>query len=156
MQSEAQAILERGENVGKVVFTGVRMSKKVKTTLLTLLAMLLWGSIFPCIKVGYKVFKISSAAENSLALPGIRFLVCDIIITVISRAMGQKADKNTKKQHNSDTVDGDFLRLFYVCFYICRTGCYGQFKNGDAQTAQGYCCIYMPCVLFVKRWRLFG
>lgn len=71
------------------------MSKKVKTTLLTLLVMLLWGSIFPCIKAGYKVFKISSAAEI-LFFAGIRFLVCGTIITVISRAMGQKADKNTK------------------------------------------------------------
>ena len=46
-------------------------------------------------KVGYKVFKISSAAEI-LLFAGIRFLVCGTIITVISRAMGQKSDKNTK------------------------------------------------------------
>lgn len=42
-----------------------------------------------------KVFKISSAAKI-LLFAGIRFLVCGTIITVISRAMGQKADKNTK------------------------------------------------------------
>lgn len=63
-------------------------------------------------KVGYKVFKISSAAEI-LLFAGIRFLVCGTIITVISRAMGQKADKNTKKQHNSDTIDGIFCGCAY-------------------------------------------
>ena len=91
------------------------MSKKVKTTLLTLLAMLLWGSIFPCIKVGYKVFKISSAAEI-LLFAGIRFLVCGMIITVISRAMGQKADKNTKNSIIPILLTGLFAVVLHYAF----------------------------------------
>ena len=57
------------------------MKKSTQTFLLALLVMLLWGSLFPCVKLAYKNFTIdSSNPANLLLFAGVRFLICGAII----------------------------------------------------------------------------
>ena len=53
-----------------------------KVVLKATLVMLLWGSLFPCIKLGYRYLAIDSGHIPSLLLfAGVRFLLCGLILT---------------------------------------------------------------------------
>ena len=61
-----------------------------KTILKSILIMLLWGSLFPVIKLGYKVFSIdSSYIPNLLLFAGIRFLLCGAVLLLFCAAKGK-------------------------------------------------------------------
>lgn len=54
-----------------------------KNILLAILVMVLWGSIFPMIKVGYRTFGIETGyIPNVLLFAGVRFVVCGAVITL--------------------------------------------------------------------------
>ena len=62
-----------------------------------MLTMLLWGSLFPVIKLGFAVYKVSSIADI-LLFAGIRFVICGAVICAIA-ALNEKKEayKNTGK-----------------------------------------------------------
>ena len=62
------------------------MNKKIiKTVLLSLIVMALWGSLFPFIKIGYSAFSIDSTNIPSILMfAGTRFIVCGIIISLVT------------------------------------------------------------------------
>lgn len=53
----------------------------VMPILITLLVMLLWGSLFPMVKIGYETYDIVSIADIML-FAGVRFTICGIAITI--------------------------------------------------------------------------
>ncbi len=48
-----------------------------------MLVMVLWGLLFPTVKLGYKVFGIQTIGDT-LAFAGMRFIVCGILITAFT------------------------------------------------------------------------
>ena len=54
------------------------MSKK-RTLWLALLTMLLWGSLFPMVKLGFKAYEVEGTADI-LLFAGIRFVICGAVI----------------------------------------------------------------------------
>ena len=67
-------------------------NKKIITLLLSLLVMARWGSLFPCIKLGYKAFSIDGASIPSILMfAGTRFFVCGIVISIIAFIRHKKA-----------------------------------------------------------------
>lgn len=58
-----------------------------KTSVVCLLAMLccfLWGSAFPCVKIGYQMFHIGSAdSASQLLFAGVRFTLAGILVLLI-------------------------------------------------------------------------
>lgn len=53
----------------------------IKTILLSLLVMALWGSLYPFIKISYSAFKIDTTDIPSIMLfAGIRFVICGLIL----------------------------------------------------------------------------
>ena len=73
-------------------------SKKSITFLLSILVMALWGSLFPCIKLGYKAFEIDSTSIPSILMfAGTRFLVCGVVISIIAfiKQKNAKTEKMT-------------------------------------------------------------
>ncbi|MBR2376197.1 MAG: EamA family transporter [Clostridia bacterium] len=70
-------------------------NKSIKTILLSLIVMALWGSLFPFIKIGYNAFGIdSSNIPSILMFAGTRFIVCGIIIFLIT-LLKNKLSKGT-------------------------------------------------------------
>ena len=66
-------------------------NNSIKTILLPLLVMALWGSLFPFIKIGYSAFQIDTTDIPSIMLfAGIRFLICGIILTVACSVKDKK------------------------------------------------------------------
>lgn len=63
----------------------------VGSVLICLLVCLLWGSLFPTIKVGYEAFKISSEDIPTIILfAGLRFFISGIILILISGIQHKK------------------------------------------------------------------
>lgn len=59
------------------------MMRKNKTVLLALLTMLLWGSLFPMVKLGFSTYDVKSTADI-LLFAGIRFVICGGVICIFS------------------------------------------------------------------------
>ena len=105
--------------------------KERRTVLLALLVMLLWGSLFPCVKLAYKAFTIdSSKPANLLLFAGIRFLLCGAVILCFCTC----GKKRLKLQGGKDWYTVCLIGLFavvlhYSCTYI------GLAKTDSSKTA---------------------
>ncbi len=69
--------------------------KKYKSILLTLFVMLLWGSLFPMVKLGYTAYDITTTGDI-LLFAGVRFTVCGAIICLYA-IIKDKGSYNTAK-----------------------------------------------------------
>ena len=56
---------------------------KNKTVWLALLTMLLWGSLFPMVKLGFSAYEVNSTADI-LLFAGIRFVICGGVICLFA------------------------------------------------------------------------
>lgn len=91
-----------------------------KVILKAVLVMLLWGSLFPCIKLGYKTFQTDTAFfPNLLLFAGIRFLIGGGAITAYCAAK-RKPLKVSGAAHRLRILSvGIFaVVLHYSCTYI--------------------------------------
>lgn len=102
---------------------------KSKTEILTkgwvvaLLAMMcctLWGSAFPCIKIGYKLFDISSSETGTQILfAGMRFALAGIMTVVIGSVMQRKILLPTKNSGSKILTLCMFQTVLqYFFFYV--------------------------------------
>ena len=77
----------------------VKESTMKKTWVVCLLAMvccLLWGSAFPCIKVGYELFQIDSMdTAAQILFAGCRFALAGVLVVIFGSVMQRKLLKPT-------------------------------------------------------------
>ena len=92
----------------------------LKTILLSLIVMAFWGSLYPCIKVGYKAFDINGTDIPSILMfAGTRFAVCGVIICVIALIKKDKIESPKKKSIGIILLVGLFsIILHYSFLYI--------------------------------------
>lgn len=70
---------------------------------LPLITMMLWGSLFPCIKIGYKVFDINTdSVADILMFAALRFAICGAIVCLI--AYFSKSDIAKPKMRNITNI----------------------------------------------------
>lgn len=96
------------------------MNKKFKTILLALLVMLLWGSLFPCVKIGYSVFGIDSkSVANILMFAAMRFALCGALVCVFCFLRRKAMPVPSVKSALNIVWIGVFAIVFhYACTYI--------------------------------------
>jgi drug/metabolite transporter (DMT)-like permease len=95
-------------------------TRKTVVIIFTLICCLLWGSAFPCIKIGYRLFDIpSDSTQSQILFAGTRFLLAGIM----AASAGSIAEKRMliPKKHEMPRVC--ILSLFqtvlqYTFFYI--------------------------------------
>ena len=91
---------------------------KHKGLLYSLLVMLLWGLLFPTVKLGYKAFGIAGVGEI-LSFAGFRFLICGTVITVFALVRNPGSIKPVKANWRNVLLSGLFaIVLHYACTYI--------------------------------------
>ena len=98
-----------------------KIKNKTVLCLLTLLVILLWGSLFPMVKLGYKEFQIDSTNVPSLLFfAGIRFAICGFIILVFSTIKYRKIPAvATKNEWIGIFLIGLIaVALHYGCTYV--------------------------------------
>ena len=92
--------------------------KKNKGLYVSLLVMVLWGMLFPTVKLGYRVFGIE-AIGDILTYAGVRFLVCGTIITIFAAIREPASFKGLKADWWQVLLAGLFaIVLHYACTYI--------------------------------------
>ena len=86
---------------------------KLKTIILSLLVMALWGSLFPCIKIGYQAFCISGTDIPSILMfAGTRFTVCGIVICTIALCKKDKIQTPKAKSIGGILLIGILIYAF--------------------------------------------
>lgn len=96
------------------------MNKKAKTIILSLLVMALWGSLFPCVKIGYSVFGIdTNLVANILMFAAMRFALCGTLVCVFCFLRKKAMPIPSAKSALNIVWIGIFAIVFhYACTYI--------------------------------------
>ncbi len=102
-----------------------------KTILLSLVVMALWGSLFPCIKIGYSAFAIHGTdIPNILMFAGTRFTLCGIVICAIALCKKDRIKEPKVKSIGAILLIGLFSIILHYSFtYI------GLSSTDSAKTA---------------------
>ncbi len=98
---------------------------------LPIAVMMLWGSLFPFIKIGYKAFEINTESiPDVLMFASLRFVVCGIIVCLIAYFMKAKIETPKARSILSICLMGIFsIVLHYGFTYV------GLTKTDSSKTA---------------------
>ena len=137
------------------------LEKPTMVVIVAVLCCLLWGSAFPCIKLGYKLFDIPSGDSSSQILfAGIRFTLAGILVILAGSMMHRKFLKPSK------TAIPKVLKLCmfqtvlqYIFFYIGLAHITGV-KGSIVNAVNVFFTILVSCLLFrlekLDRQKLIG
>lgn len=137
------------------------LEKPTMVVIVAVLCCLLWGSAFPCIKLGYQLFDIPSGDSSSQILfAGIRFTLAGILVILAGSMMQGKLLKPSKaaipkvlKLCMFQTV------LQYIFFYIGLAHITGV-KGSIVNAVNVFFTILVSCLLFrlekLDRQKLIG
>lgn len=97
-----------------------KLTKNIFVIPLTLLCCFLWGSAFPCIKTGYKLYEISSDdSASQLLFAGIRFTLAGIMVIAINSLFSKKIILPEKKNIGIVMKVSLFQTILqYLFFYL--------------------------------------
>ena len=90
------------------------MNKK-KTILFAFIVMLLWGSLFPMVKLGYSAYNISSTGDI-LLFAGVRFTICGAIICLYSFLTDKVSYKSITDAWVNVLLSGLFAIILHYAF----------------------------------------
>ena len=137
------------------------LEKPTIVVIVAVLCCLLWGSAFPCIKLGYQLFDIPSGDSSSQILfAGIRFTLAGILVILAGSMMQGKLLKPSK------TAIPKVLKLCmfqtvlqYIFFYIGLAHITGV-KGSIVNAVNVFFTILVSCLLFrlekLNRQKLVG
>ena len=96
------------------------MKSNLKTIILSLLVMALWGSLFPMVKLGYGAFNISSSSvPDILMFASYRFIISGLIVSAFCLFRKEKIANPKGKSILNIVIMGLFsIVLHYACTYI--------------------------------------
>lgn len=96
------------------------LRKNVIVCLLAFISCALWGSAFPCVKIGYRLFDISSDdTASQILFAGIRFTIAGIMVIAYSSISAKKLLVPSKSEIPKVTALSFFQTILqYILFYI--------------------------------------
>lgn len=106
-----------------------------KTWVVCLLAMVccaLWGSAFPCIKVGYRLFQIDSAdTATQILFAGCRFTIAGIMVILFGSILPGTFSESGEGRSSENRKNLSFTDGGPVFFLLCRTCTYDRSQRID-------------------------
>lgn len=123
-----------------------------KTPVVVLLAMIcciLWGSAFPCIKIGYSLFEIPSGdTASQILFAGIRFTLAGILAWIFGSVIAKKPMIPEKKAYVKIALLSLFQTILqYIFFYIGLAHTTGV-KSSIIKGADVFLCILASSLIF--------
>lgn len=92
-------------------------SKLFKTIILPLISMVLWGSLYPFVKIGYEAFNIdATSVPDILMFAAVRFIISGIIVCIIASFTVKKEERPTPKIFGSIVLMGLFSIVLHYAF----------------------------------------
>ncbi len=88
---------------------------KSKTIWLALLTMLLWGSLFPMVKLGFSAYAVESTADI-LLFAGIRFVICGGVICLYAAIRDRGSYRPVKNSFLPILLSGVFAIILHYGF----------------------------------------
>ncbi len=88
---------------------------KSKTVWLALLTMLLWGSLFPMVKLGFSAYAVESTADI-LLFAGIRFVICGGVICLFASIKAPSSYRPVKASLLPILLSGVFAIILHYGF----------------------------------------
>ncbi len=88
---------------------------KTKSVLLTLFVMLLWGSLFPMVKLSYSAYDIVTTSDI-LLFAGVRFTVCGVVICLYALICNKNSYKLSKGSIVPILLSGLFAIILHYGF----------------------------------------
>ncbi len=125
------------------------LQKQSVVVLAAVVCCLLWGSAFPCIKLGYQLFDIPSGDSSSQILfAGIRFTLAGILVILAGSAMQGKLLKPSKSAIPKVLKLCMFQTVLqYIFFYIGLAHITGV-KGSIVNAVNVFFTILVSCLLF--------
>ena len=88
--------------------------------ILAFISCFLWGSAFPCIKIGYRIFDIAASdTAGQIFFAGVRFTIAGLMVILIG-SLQQKKAARPKKEMIGPIIGLSLLQTIgqYFFFYI--------------------------------------
>lgn len=113
-------------------------NKNIMNTVLPIIPMILWGSLFPFVKIGYNAFSIDTERIGDiLMLAAMRFSVCGIIGCIIAFITGAKLEKPIgKKEYIKSLLRRTVFCSSAICVCLYRTDLDKQLESRNFTTAR--------------------
>ncbi len=127
-------------------------SKLSRTPIAVALAMIccfLWGSAFPCIKIGYKLFEIpADSPASQIFFAGIRFFIAGIMV-IAAGSIGEKKLLLPTKRAVPKILSLSLFQtiLQYIFFYIGLANTSGV-KASVIEGTSAFICIIISALIF--------
>lgn len=131
--------------------------KKNIRVLCALISTALWGSAFPCVKLGYRLWHIQAEdAASQMIFAGVRFILAGCMTLLAAHCMERDCIQTIKRWKNLQkilflgVVQTALQYIFYYRALAHVTGVKGAIINGSS----AFVCVLMARVYYKKRERL--
>lgn len=123
---------------------------------------LLWGSAFPCIKIGYQLFNISSdSSASQILFAGIRFAIAGVMVILAGSFLNKKFLFPCSKKSVLYCIFLSFFQTIgqYIFFYIGLAHTTGS-NGAIIEATNTFFTILWACLIFktekISFWKLAG
>lgn len=125
------------------------LQKPMVVAILALVCCLLWGSAFPCIKIGYKLFAIASDdSVSQLVFAGTRFTLAGVLVILFGSLIGRKVLRPQTDNWGRILILALFQTILqYVFFYMGLAHTTGV-KSSIIEAANVFIAILFSVLLF--------
>lgn len=125
------------------------MSKTIVVVIGAMICCALWGSAFPCIKIGYRLFDISSSDTfGQILFAGIRFTLAGVFALLFGSIAARKPLMPSKKSAGKIIKLSMFQTIIqYLFFYIGLSHTSGV-KASIIDGASVFIAIFVSCIIF--------
>lgn len=125
------------------------LTKTWVAAILAIFCSALWGSAFPCVKIGYELFAVDTSSPSSLILfAGVRFFIAGIMVIIIGSIMQKKPMIPKLKELPKVTALSLFQTIIqYLFFYIGLANTSGV-KSSVIEGMSVFVCILISSLIF--------
>ena len=125
------------------------MQKTAVVWLLAMVCCLLWGSAFPCVKIGYNLFRIAASdTASQIVFAGTRFFLAGVLALILGSISRKKVLIPQKKDWPRITVLAMFQTILqYLFFYIGLAHTTGV-KSSIIEAANVFIAILIASLIF--------
>ncbi len=126
----------------------INLQNNVTVFFLAMLCCLLWGSAFPCVKIGYRLFEINSDTFSQVLFAGCRFFLAGIMTIIIGSVLQKKLLKPKLKALPCILKLSVFQTILqYIFFYIGLAGSTGT-KSSIITASNVFFTIFISAIIF--------